>query len=425
MTQPILAIKPRQVERTSPSRLLLFLPFTTQPNPTAEEQEAVSFFCVCFFEPECPAMPSLSPPEDSSSSPSLCIPNDWAAAGESITYDSNNSPPIALICGAKNCGKTTFSRYLLNVLLRRYRKVGYLDTDVGQPEFTTPGFLSLTVVDELTPDLTIPCLKRPERCFFFGDTSSKRDPTSYMKNISALYDYYRKEYCTYDSTESSSKRGLPLIVNTPGWVKGVGYDILVDMLRYIAPTHVVKIDTSSTRKNLPAGKFWLDGDADLEVNLIEIFSANQDSFNRSVLVKKDAHLLRDLRIMAYFRQCFPDTLKVDTIKELANALASHPPYQVPISSIKIRHLYCQVPQAEVLYSLNATIVGIVRGIDTVKGLLYIITPVTQITLSKVDLLLQGLIEIPTCLLQVLHVLSDRNIKFCFSSGPRMYVTLHV
>lgn len=35
----------------------------------------------------------------------------------------------------------------------RYRKVAYLDTDVGQPEFTAPGFLSLTVVDKLTPGI--------------------------------------------------------------------------------------------------------------------------------------------------------------------------------------------------------------------------------------------------------------------------------
>ena len=27
----------------------------------------------------------------------------------------------------------------------------YLDSDVGQPEFTPPGFLSLTVVDRLIP----------------------------------------------------------------------------------------------------------------------------------------------------------------------------------------------------------------------------------------------------------------------------------
>lgn len=61
-----------------------------------------------------------------------------------------------------------------------------------------------------------------------------------------------------------------------------------------------------------------------------------------ILVQRDAGLMRDLRIMAYFRQCFPTDCNITTIKELAHALASHPPYQVPTSSIKIRHLHCQV-----------------------------------------------------------------------------------
>ena len=30
----------------------------------------------------------------------------------------------------------------------RYKKVGYLDIDVGQPEFTPPGFVSLHVFEE-------------------------------------------------------------------------------------------------------------------------------------------------------------------------------------------------------------------------------------------------------------------------------------
>ncbi|KAF3437137.1 hypothetical protein FNV43_RR19890 [Rhamnella rubrinervis] len=351
-------------------------------------------------------------------SPMIVIPQQWSEAAESIAYDSVTSPPpVAFVCGAKNCGKTTFSRYLLNILLQRYKKVAYLDTDVGQPEFTPPGFLSLTLVDKPTPDLAIPCLKTPDRCFFFGDVSSKRDPTAYLTYISDLYDYYRREYYMSNQSGNRTKTELPLVINTPGWVKGVGYDILVNMLNHIAPTHVVKINISAGSKNLPDGPFWLDEDCKETVNLIEINSARQDSFNRSVLNQKDARLLRDQRIIAYFRQCIPSNTKTTTIKELAHALASHPPYEVPISSIKIRHLYCQVPSTEIFYSVNATIVGlaisskesknlppcvglgIVRGIDTFKDLIYVITPVPPSTLEKVDLFLQGFIEIPTCLLQ--------------------------
>lgn len=64
-------------------------------------------------------------------------------------------------------------------------------------------------------------------------------------------------------------------------ILGVGYDMLVDMLKYIRPTHVVKIDISAEKKNLPAGLFWLDGEHDEMPNLIEIKSARRDSLNRS------------------------------------------------------------------------------------------------------------------------------------------------
>ncbi|KHN16281.1 Polynucleotide 5'-hydroxyl-kinase NOL9 [Glycine soja] len=357
---------------------------------------------------------------DSSPSPDICIPEQWLEATESIAHSS--MLPIALICGAKNCGKTTFSRYLLNILLNKYTKVAYLDTDVGQPEFTPPAFLSLTIVHKVTPDLTVPCLKTPERCLFFGDVSCKRGPSTYLSYVFAIYNHYRKEYCISDKGEYPHKIEVPLIVNTPGWVKGVGYDVLVDMLKYICPTHVVKISISSEKKNLPAGEFWSDGEHDETINIIEINSARQDSLNRSVLVQKDARLLRDLRIMAYFRQCFSSESNISTIKELAHALTSHCPYEVPIASIKIRHLHCEVPSSEIFYSLNATVVGlavdsdgpenlpwclglgIVRGIDSVKGVLYVITPVPNSSLEKVNLLLQGYIQIPSCLLQARNFL---------------------
>ncbi|CAH2073140.1 unnamed protein product [Thlaspi arvense] len=280
------------------------------------------------------------------------IPEEWSDAATSVS-SSSLQPVVALVCGPKNSGKSTFSRNLVEVLLRRYKRVAYLDTDVGQPEFTPPGFLSLTVVDN----------------------------------------------------------------SILGWVKGIGYDLLVDVLRYVSPSHVVKINISVHGKNLPDGLFWLDGNDDETAHLIEIQSAYQDSFNRSVLIQKDARLMRDTRIIAYFRQCIKGK-EVNTIKELTHELASLAPYEVPISSLTINHLHCQIPSSEVFYSLNASIVGlgvssdvfedlpscvglgIVRGIDTERGILYVITPVAENVVEKVDLLLQGHIQLPTCLLEV-------------------------
>ncbi|CAN8256676.1 unnamed protein product [Cochlearia groenlandica] len=359
------------------------------------------------------------------------IPEDWSDAATSVSCASLQ-PVIALVCGPKNSGKSTFSRNLVETLLQRYKKVAYLDTDVGQPEFTAPGFLSLTVVDKsiLESDWTIPCVKTPERCFFYGDVSSKRDPKAYLRYIYTLFDYYQINFCK----SSDNKTELPLVINTPGWVKGIGYEILVDILRYVSPSHVVKINISAHNKNLPTGLFWLgNDDYDETAHLIEIQSAYQDRFNRSVLIQKNAHLMRDMRIIAYFRQCIKGK-EVNTIKELTQELAFHIPYEVPISSLTINHLHCQIPDSEVFYSLNASIVGlgistdvfedlpscvglgIVRGIDTEKRVLYVITPVPENVVEKVDLLLQGYIQLPTCLLEVKDYRSPYLSPYVLSSA---------
>ncbi|CAF1787291.1 unnamed protein product [Brassica napus] len=344
----------------------------------------------------------------------LIIPKDWSDAASSVSCSSLQRP-VALVCGPKDSGKSTFSRNLVKVLLQRYKRVAYLDIDVGQPEFTLPGFLSLTVVDRsiLDQDWSAPCLMTPERCFFYGDDSSKRDPKAYLQFVYTLFDYYQLNFCK----SSENKTALPLVINTPGWVKGIGYHVLVDVLRYVSPSHVVKINIYDYNKNLPAGLFWLDGYHDEIPHLMEIQSAYRVSYKRSAAEKHDRRLMRDARIIAYFKQCIKGK-EVDTNKELSYELASLVPYEVPISSLTISHLHCQIPSSELFYSLNASIVGlgissdvfedlplcvglgIVRGIDTERGILYVITPVAENVVEKVDLLWQGFIQLPTSLLEV-------------------------
>jgi polynucleotide 5'-hydroxyl-kinase GRC3/NOL9 len=72
---------------------------------------------------------------------------------------------------------------------------------------------------------------------------------------------------------------MVLILWVLSCISGVGYDVLVNMLKYICPTHVVKIGISTENMNLPAGQFWLDGKHDGTIKLIEIRSACRDSLN--------------------------------------------------------------------------------------------------------------------------------------------------
>ncbi|XP_020574060.1 polynucleotide 5'-hydroxyl-kinase NOL9 [Phalaenopsis equestris] len=345
------------------------------------------------------------------------VSQQWADALHAITTLSQ-TPPIAVICGPKNSGKSTFSRLLINCLLERYDRLGYLDTDVGQPEFFLPGCLSLHIVDECLVDLMSTSIREPERCFFFGDISSKRDPEVYINHIFRLYDYFLENFHQSNHHDSGRNSLVPLIINTAGWVKGTGFDVLVELLRYVSPTYVVQIRISAESKNLPTGAFWSSDEKNGPSELIEVPAVFTDMLIRSVLMRKNAHSMRDLRLSEYFKQCCPSSLNICTNKELARALASIPPYQVHFSQVKVMHLHCQVPKHEVFHSLNATIVGlaassssigstpccvglgIVRSIDAKKGVLYVITPVSLCKLEEVDILFQGFIEIPTSLLQL-------------------------
>ena len=55
---------------------------------------------------------------------------------------------IVLVKGSKRTGKSTFARTILNRLLSGYRRVAFLECDVGQTEFSPPGLVSLTVLNQ-------------------------------------------------------------------------------------------------------------------------------------------------------------------------------------------------------------------------------------------------------------------------------------
>lgn len=61
---------------------------------------------------------------------------------------SQDAPVVVAVCGSKGVGKSTFARLLTNAMLNTCHQVAYLDTDCGQPEFTPPGQVSVTLVHQ-------------------------------------------------------------------------------------------------------------------------------------------------------------------------------------------------------------------------------------------------------------------------------------
>jgi hypothetical protein len=190
-----------------------------------------------------------------------------------------------LVCGAKGVGKSTFLRYMANRILSspsdgsdtNNHRIAILDLDCGQSELCPPGLLTLTVVSKpfvSDPPMLMVCNGRGstgssgdvESCnnndgivetvvasYFFGDITSKSDPDTYIHIAKILLCKYQ-ELIALAST-STDKQPMPLLINTDGWVKGLGFEILSAIVGVSSPSHIVQILGSTKAKSFDMAHF--------------------------------------------------------------------------------------------------------------------------------------------------------------------------
>ncbi|XP_072833828.2 polynucleotide 5'-hydroxyl-kinase NOL9 [Pogona vitticeps] len=382
--------------------------------------------------------------------------------------------PVILVCGPKSVGKSTFNRYLINLLLNRLPCVEYLECDLGQPEFTPPGCISLINVTEplLGPPYTHQ--RRPHKMMYFGETSCEQDTERYIDTVKAVFTAY--------------ERDVPLVVNTMGWVKGTGLLLLIDIIRLLSPSHVVQISAEdfkdvpqltleyvcgaaglhtrrkgpSTAKRLKSeaedvGQCWSHRDFRLPPSAHKLLCV-QPQFPGAGLagsVRTHSSTLRDLAVLGYLGLLQPSD------SESVLPLHGLVPYQVPFGAVALKVLHVDVAPAHILYALNASWVGlcqvqeelpsqaegpvlltqtpicdclgfgIVRGVDMDKKLYYILSPVAPESLRLVNCLLVGNISIPNSVFlnqvgiegEVPYVTSEYN--FDISGAGKLKMKKHL
>ena len=326
-----------------------------------------------------------------------------------------SEPSRTLICGAKSTGKSTLLRYLVNRHLSRQNSVIVMDCDVGQPEFSPPGMLTLTLVDE--PLLSPPHLhmKREHlKAHFYGHVTSRNDPPTYLEMITDLLNVYREyvaEHCQGREEE------IPLVVNTDGWVKGFGFEVISTIIERLKPTFVMQLTGNVFSKT-----FSLENILSPESNLVQV-----EAYESQNTADIPSQVLRSLRLSTYFfedvtiwdRVAFGSRGITDHDCEIANTLAARQPYVVSINSV-----HCEVPfvtsQEAILDALNGSIVGlgvnkegemhpscvglgIIRSIDRARMLFYILSPVAPEKIVNVAVLLKGTLELPIeCVYRGIH-----------------------
>ncbi|EEH36996.2 RNA processing protein Grc3 [Paracoccidioides lutzii Pb01] len=176
----------------------------------------------------------------------LHLDKKWSTSIQ--TLSQRGAALRVLTCGPKGSGKSTFNKYLLNHLLslpptdgslqQGKRGVAFLDLDPGQPELSPMGqvYLACLHTPILGPPFSHPTIDSPSngyiiRSHYIGASSPKDNPDHYIVATMDLMNRYHKLLQSYPQ--------CPLVINYPGWIFGLGLEIVLSFLISLGLSDVV------------------------------------------------------------------------------------------------------------------------------------------------------------------------------------------
>ncbi|RPD52858.1 hypothetical protein L226DRAFT_473738 [Lentinus tigrinus ALCF2SS1-7] len=320
-------------------------------------------------------------------SPLVVLPSWDAAIGSAVpppSVDENELVGRAatyLVKGPKNAGKSTFARLLLNRLLSRFKRVAYLECDLGQSEFTPGGMVSLNVVEQplFGPPFTHP--STPHASHYIGATSPKNSPSHYLDSIQALMQLYHADLqnAALDEDDTSNASDgrissiIPLVINTMGWTKGLGADLGRKVEEIIEPAHIFSFAPPTLEDDWHAASagpsYSHQGPVPNGATTIHTVESAPPSSLSSHYTAADQ---RNISMLSYFHAVFPDdppssphTSPIAVSWTTSLPLCAQPPYQVDCATAFDKLVLTgagmeDVVPSEVHRALNCALVALVR-----------------------------------------------------------------
>lgn len=358
-------------------------------------------------------------------------PDVWTEYAEHLFTKLEKKEPIRLmLVGGKGVGKSTLLRFLVNQLIQKCGTVLVVDFDPGQPEIFPAGCVSASLVSSpfLGPNFTH--LQQPLYNYFVGDADIVGCPERYVRSCQQILN---------DCRGNLSLANFPTIINTMGFTSGVGIDVILDLIRYTQPLQILQISSRSPRRNFPAlldhefvtqhKRGWLSNSTDYlaDYNLQAIYSSSELSEKSLEEWGFRPSELRQIGLMSYFSRLSngPEWSLMDAV-----------PYRISYQDLAVCICHESVPPWLTMSALNASLValcvldsdtgasvsyyqatngqypkilremplvpclgyGFVRGIDTIQGYIYIVSPEPIDRLVRVNCLAMGGVRLPENLL---------------------------
>eukprot|EP01132_Coremiostelium_polycephalum_P004686 gene4686-5852_t len=160
-----------------------------------------------------------------------------------LSDPSLDSPRIVIV-GPTDAGKSSISKILLGYSIRFGYEPVFVDLDPGQGAITLPGTLCASLINKPI-DIEEGLSNSAPFVHFYGHTSLDVNPNLFKAQVASLA-------ASVDSRLSSSEQARisGCIVNTCGWIEGLGYQILVDSVNSFKANHIVVMDNEKLFSDL-------------------------------------------------------------------------------------------------------------------------------------------------------------------------------
>ncbi|TMW60330.1 hypothetical protein Poli38472_000372 [Pythium oligandrum] len=134
--------------------------------------------------------------------------------------------PRVLIAGPVDSGKSTLTSILLNYALRLGEKPTHVDLDVGQSSLSVPGSVAATPLDMNCLSIEDGYVLTNPLAFFYGHTNMAENAEHFRSMLQQLARAVKRRLADDNEVNASG-----CVINTCGWVDGLGYDLLVESIQ--------------------------------------------------------------------------------------------------------------------------------------------------------------------------------------------------
>ncbi|XP_072961750.1 protein CLP1 homolog [Typha angustifolia] len=143
-----------------------------------------------------------------------------AKASQGSDLDTSQGPRV-IVVGPTDSGKSTLCRMLLSWACKQSWKPTFVDLDIGQGSITLPGCIAATPVEMPIDAVEGIPLEMP-LVYFFGHTTPSSHGELYKVLTKELAQTLERQF-----SGNAESRAAGMVINTMGWVEGLGYELLL------------------------------------------------------------------------------------------------------------------------------------------------------------------------------------------------------